>query len=63
MHKVFGSTSTKIGFPPLRTTAWAVDTKDREGKITSFPLISNNDNARFRAEVPLLTATQLFDLI
>ena len=59
MHNVLGSTSTKIGFPPLRITECAVETNDNEGRITSLFLMSNRDNARFNAAVPLLTAIQL----
>ena len=55
--------STKIGFPPFLKIQFAVDTKDNEGSITSFPLISIRDNAIFRADVPLLTARQDFELM
>ena len=34
-----------------------------DGKMTSFPLISYNDNAKCNAEVPLFTAIQLFALV
>ena len=60
-HNVSGSTSTKIGFPPLTRIACAVDMKLSDGKITSLFFISINDNAKFRAAVPLLTAIQSFD--
>ena len=50
--------STKTGIPPLIITACAVDTKLSEGKITSFFFMSINDNAKFNADVPLLTAMQ-----
>ena len=35
IFRVFGSTSTNTGFPPLRIIAFAVETKDNEGSITS----------------------------
>ena len=59
---MFGSTSTKIGMPPFSTMQCAVETKLREGKITSLFFISNSENAKFNAAVPLLTATQDFEL-
>ena len=63
IHSVFGSISTKIGFPPFFKIQFAVDTKDNEGSITSFPLISIRDSAMFSADVPLLTARQDFEFI
>ena len=61
-HNVSGSTSTKTGFPPLTRIACAVDMKLSDGKITSLFFMSINDNAKFRAAVPLLTAMQSCDL-
>ena len=63
MQSVSGSISTKTGMPPFSTMQCAVETKLREGKITSLFFISNSDNAKFNAEVPLFTATQLFDCV
>ena len=60
MQSVCGFMSANIGIPPLRITACAVETNDREGKITSLLCRSKADKARFNAAVPLLTATQLF---
>ena len=48
--------STNFGIPPFSKTQFAVETKLSDGMITSQFLILNNDNAIFRAAVPLLTA-------
>ena len=63
MHNVFGSTSTKTGIPPLRIIACAVEINEREGKITSLFFMSKTDYAKFRAAVPLFTATLFFVLV
>ena len=52
-----------MGMPPFSTIQCAVDTKLSDGKITSLFFISNNDNAKFNAAVPLFTAMQLLDFI
>ena len=51
-----------VYIPPLTRIACAVDMKLSDGKITSLFFISINDNAKFRAAVPLLTAIQSCDL-
>ena len=55
---MFGLISANTGFPPLRIIAFAVETKDNEGSITSQFFTSIRDNDRFNAAVPLFTATQ-----
>ena len=62
MHNVLGSISTKIGIPPLYSTACAVLTNDREGKITSFPLIFDTLAAKCNAAVPLFTVIHALEL-
>ena len=61
MQRVSGSISTKTGFPPFSTIQCAVETKLIEGKMTSLFFISNRDNAKFNAAVPLFTATHDLD--
>ena len=63
MQRVSGSTSTNFGIPPLIKTEFAVDTKDKDGRITSFPLIGISETARFNAAVPLFTATHVSESI
>ena len=57
MQRVCGSTSTNTGIPPFIKTEWAVETKDKDGNISSLSLMSSNDTAKFNAAVPLFTAT------
>ena len=52
-HIVLGSISEKIGIPPLYRIACAVETNERDGRITSLFLISTRDKARCKAAVPL----------
>ena len=61
IHKDLESISTNFGIPPLIITAWAVETKVRDGRITSLFFISTKERAKFNAAVPLLTAIQSFD--
>ena len=55
------STSTKTGIPLFSIMQCAVDTKLNDGKITSLSFILNNESAKFKAEVPLLTAIHSSD--
>ena len=54
--------STKTGFAPVETTAFAVATKVKDGIRTSSPcLISNAYSAACKAAVPEFTAIAYFE--